>query len=78
MPPAVSRGGKLIGVKLTFKITNLSASGSSVQVALGISSDDQTLSGPQPAQINVFVPEALGNELELGETFEMEIKADKP
>jgi hypothetical protein len=66
-------------MKLTFKIANLSAQGGNgVQVTLTVSGDAQGLPGPNPTQLTIYVPEQLGDELELGETFEMEIKADKP
>jgi hypothetical protein len=68
-------------MKLNFTITSLNENqlpgGPAVQVGLRITAEQQIAGAPQPPQIVIYVPPADGYELELNETYSVEIKPDK-
>lgn len=67
---------------LNFTVTALNAtrlqSGPAVVVQLAVSADGQPMGAPQPQPIAVYLSQQDGDELELGETFSVDVKPDKP
>ena len=67
-------------MKLTLTVISLNPAGSNQAVAVGLqpSVDSPPAGTPQPQPLVVYMNQADGDELELGEQFTVEIKPDKP